>query len=234
VWGATPPGKVVGMIPFTRHEFFEVFGAYNSSVWPAQLGLYSLAVVVVALALRGKSRGPRWAPLGLALLWVWTGIAYHWWQFTAINPAAWLFGALFVLEGILLAFAGVRGSLEIGPPVGWRGWTGGTLLAYALVVYPLLGLAGHPPEEVPVLGVPCPTTIFTFGLLFWAAGPLPRHLLVIPLSWALIGSTAVFLLGVVQDLGLLVAGLLGLLLTRSYGRGKVEGRSVTPSAESGG
>lgn len=62
--------------------------------------------------------------------------------------------------------------------------------------------------------MPCPTTIYTFGLLFWAVRPIPRHLLVIPLLWSFIGSTAVFLLSVVQDLGLLVAGLLVLLLFR--------------------
>jgi hypothetical protein len=36
--------------------------------------------------------------------------------------------------------------------------------------------------------------------------------LVIPLLWALVGSTAAFTLGVVEDYGLLVAGLLGFLL----------------------
>lgn len=88
-------------------------------------------------------------------------------------------------------------------------------MTYALIVYPLWGLAaGHPVREVPVLGVPCPTTIFTFGLLFWAARPVPRLLLVIPLVWAFLGSTAILLLGVPQDVGLLVAGLLGLLLLR--------------------
>lgn len=199
------------MLPFTRQEFFGVFAAYNASVWPAQLVLYVLAVAMVAMALGGKNRGVLWIPLGLGLLWVWTGVAYHWWKFTEINAPAWVFGALFVVEGALFARAGRRGGrLEIGRPAGWKGWTGGALVAYALVVYPLLGLARHPLREVPFLGVPCPTTIFTFGLLFWAVRPLPRHLLVIPLLWALIGSSAVFLLGVVQDLGLFVAGLLGL------------------------
>lgn len=207
------PGKVIAMLPFSRHEFFGVFADYNTSVWPAHVLLYALAVALLAMVLYGKSRGTSRIAVGLALLWIWTGIAYHWWRFATINGAAWMFGALFVIEGILLAVAGtVNGSLEIARPKGWKGWTGGMLVAYALVVYPILGLARHPPEEVPVLGVPCPTTIFTFGLLFWAVRPIPRHVVVIPLLWAIIGSSAVFLFGVVQDLGLLVAGLLGLLL----------------------
>ena len=201
------------MLPFSRDEFFAVFAAYNTTVWPAQIGLYLLATALVALALAGRRRGTAWDPIGLAVLWGWTGVLYHWWHFTAINRMAWAFGALFLVQAVLFAASGAVGRrLAIGRPRGWRGWVGGLLVLYALIAYPLIGLAGHPAREVPVLGVPCPTTIFTFGLLFWSVGPVPRQLLVIPLAWALVGSTAIFVLGVWQDLGLLVAGLLGLLL----------------------
>jgi hypothetical protein len=204
------------VLPFSRDEFFAVFTSYNTAVWPAQVFLYGLAAALVVLALRGRPVHHRAISLGLGLLWAWTGIVYHWWHFTAINRPAWGFGTLFVVQGALFVGHGIGGRrFEIGRPRGWHGWIGALLVTYALVVYPLLGLAsGHPAREVPVLGVPCPTTIFTFGLLFWAALPIPRHLLVIPLVWAFIGSTAVFLLGVLQDVGLLVAGLLGLLLLR--------------------
>jgi hypothetical protein len=65
-----------------------------------------------------------------------------------------------------------------------------------------------------VLGVPCATTIFTLGLLAWAQPGRSRYLLVLPILWAAIGGTAAFTLGVTQDLGLLAAGLLALLLLR--------------------
>lgn len=204
------------MLPFSREAFFAVFASYNVAVWPAQVFLYGLAVALVLLALRGRPGAYRPISVGLGLLWLWTGDAYHRWHFTAINRPAWGVGALFVLQGALFVGHGIGGRrLRIGRPLGWHGWIGALLVTYALLVYPLLGLAsGHPAREVPVLGVPCPTTIFTFGLLFWAARPIPRHVVVIPLVWAFLGSTAVVLLGVVQDLGLLVAGLLGLLLLR--------------------
>ena len=204
------------MLPFSQEAFFGVFGSYNAAVWPAQVFLYGLAAALVALALRGRPGAHRAISVGLGLLWAWTGVAYHWWHFTAINRPAWGFGALFVVQGALFVGHGIGARrLEFGRPRGWHGWIGSLLVTYALVIYPLWGLAsGHPVQEVPVLGVPCPTTIFTFGLLFWAARPVPRHVLVIPLVWAFLGSTAVVLLGVVQDLGLLVAGLLGLQLLR--------------------
>lgn len=82
---------------------------------------------------------------------------------------------------------------------------------YAMVAYPLLGLAlGHVYPRAPMFGVgPCPTTIFTFGVFLLAARPVPRALLAVPLLWSLLAVSAAFLLGVWQDLLLPVAGILG-------------------------
>jgi hypothetical protein len=65
-----------------------------------------------------------------------------------------------------------------------------------------------------VIGTPCPTTLLTLGLLFWARPPLPRLLLAVPLLWSAVGTTAAFALGVPQDLALLVAGLAAQVLLR--------------------
>lgn len=209
------------MIPFTREQFFEVFAAYNGAVWPTQLALYALALGLVAAAASARRRpqdgvGRRIGALGLGALWIWCGVGYQWWWFTTVNRMAWIFGALFVLQGALFVGAGLSHAdpLAIGPPRGRRGWIGAGLIAYALIVYPLLGTIGHPLREVPSLGVPCPTTIFTYGLLFWSVRAVRPHLLAIPFLWSLVGSSAAILFGVVQDGGLLVAALLGFSLLR--------------------
>lgn len=82
-------------------------------------------------------------------------------------------------------------------------------MAYAAVVYPLVGMwAGHRYPEMPMFGItPCPVTIFTFGVMLLAASPVPRWLLVIPFIWSLIGGSAAFLLGVPQDWLLLVSSV---------------------------
>ena len=73
--------------------------------------------------------------------------------------------------------------------------------------YPALGDAlGHRYPAAPTFGLPCPTTIFTIGLLLWAAHRMPRAVLVIPIVWAVFGFQAAVFLGVREDLGLLVAG----------------------------
>lgn len=67
----------------------------------------------------------------------------------------------------------------------------------AMVVYPLLGaLFGHAYMESPTFGLPCPTTIFTFGLLMFLVEPFPRLIFAVPILWAAVGSLAAFRLGV--------------------------------------
>jgi hypothetical protein len=62
---------------------------------------------------------------------------------------------------------------------------------------------------MPSFGVPCPTTLFTAGLLLSLepGGPgAPWYLLIIPLAWTLIGGSAAILLGVLPDVALLLGG----------------------------
>ena len=159
----------------------------------------------------------------LSLLWLWNGLAYHLAFFAPINPAAYGFAALFVLQAVLFfGYGTVAGRLRFAGELGWRGTLGIALIAYAAAIYTALGyLLGHAWPNLPVFGVaPCPSTIFTFGVLMLAAGPQPLWLLAIPVVWAGIGATAAVLLNVPEDLGLLVAGVLGaaLLPFWAYGR----------------
>jgi hypothetical protein len=81
------------------------------------------------------------------------------------------------------------------------------------VAYPLLGYAaGHRYPATPTFGLPCPTTIFTLGLLLWADRPMPRWLLAVPIAWSALGASAALQLGVPEDLGLVAAGVTSLAL----------------------
>ena len=196
------------MLPFTVDEFFAVFVRYNEAVWPAQWALYGIGVAVVVLAWSSADNKNRWICGLLGVLWIWMGIAYHVAQFSRINPLAYVFAVAFLLEGALFVWWGVRReapsfSLRRGPK-----WLGALLIAYALAGYPALSAAlGHRYPATPTFGVPCPTTIFTLGMLCLAAGPGTRALLVVPVLWAAIGGSAAFLLDVPQDLGLIAAAV---------------------------
>jgi len=66
---------------------------------------------------------------------------------------------------------------------------------------------GHVYPYSPTFGLPCPTTIFTFGILLFTNEKMPVHLLIIPLLWSVIGFTAAINLIIYEDTGLLIAGL---------------------------
>jgi len=197
------------MLPFTREQFVAVFAEYNAGIWPAQVLAYLLGLTMVVLVLRPSRAGSRVIGAGLAVMWAWTGIAYHWAYFATINKAALGFGALFVIQSAAFLYLGVaRDRLRFGPAAGPLAWLGWALVGYAAVLYPLLGLGlGHPLAELPMFGVtPCPVTIFTFGLLLLTSAPVTRWVFVIPFLWSLIGGSAAFLLGVPQDWLLLISG----------------------------
>jgi hypothetical protein len=198
------------LLPFTQDQFLAVFAAYNLAVWPAQLVAYLLGLGMVLALLRPTRQSNRMVSAGLALMWVWTGLAYHAQFFAPINKAAQAFAALFVAQGLMFAHAALlRSDLCFSQGYGLRAWLGWALIVYATLVYPLIGVAGHGYPAMPMFGItPCPVTLFSFGVLLLAQPPVPRRLLVIPFVWALVGGSAAFLLAVPQDWPLLVSGLL--------------------------
>ena len=214
------------MLPFTREQFLAVFVAYNKAVWPAQALAYLLALLMVILIIWPSKQRSRVVAAGLAAMWLWTGVAYHGMHFSTISAAAWGFAALFVIQGLLFIEAGVlRGRVAFGWCRGWTGWLGWALVAYASIVYSLLGqFLGHGYPAIPVFGIaPCPLTLFTLGLFLLTTAPVPRRLLVIPVIWSLIGGQAAFRLGIPQDWPLIVSGaILLVLLRRDAGRRRDE------------
>ena len=213
--------------PFTRQAFFEVFRLYNEAVWPLQLAFNALALAALALVFVRRGGSGRAVAAILAVLWAWMGIVYHLVYFREINPAATLFGALFLAGAAAFAWAGVvRGRLHFVPTGGAAGAVGWALVAYALVLYPLAAvLLGHGYPAMPTFGLPCPTTLFTLGMLAFLKPPRPVAVFVVPLLWTLVGAQAALAFGVLEDFGLLVAGIAGLWLV-FQGRMKSDERSL--------
>lgn len=201
-------------VPFTTDQFLAVIADYNAAIGPIALLLLVAGVAMAGWGLRPSPRGDRAIPALLTFLWAWMGTVYHWGFFTTINPAAWLFGGMFVVEAVLLAWYGVAaGRLAFRFRPDTYGIVGALFLAYGLVVYPILGaLAGHGYPDGPTFGLPCPTTIATFGILLWSTRRVPGWLLAIPAAWSLVGGSAAFQFGIPEDYGLIVAGVVGTAL----------------------
>jgi hypothetical protein len=201
-------------MPFTIDQFMEVFKSYNLDVWPTQIILNIMALAAIFLAIKKYNISDRINTGILGFLWLWTGIVYHIIHFTSINNAAYIFGALFILQALIFIYTGIiKDRLSFKYQSNIYGITGAVFFLYALIIYPFLGhLIGHVYPESPTFGLPCPTTIFTFGLLLWTDMRVPKHVLVIPLLWSIVGFSAAVNLKVYEDFGLLVAGILGTIL----------------------
>lgn len=200
-------------IPFTADEFFGVFARYNTETWPVPLLLGAGGWAVVFLAAVGWRHAGRVSAIWLALLWLWMALVYHLMFFRSVNPVAWAFGAAFILQAALLLRVGLRGDLGFSGSLEERGDWGTVVLLYALLAYPWIGTAiGHRYPASPTFGVPCPTTIYTLGLLLWSSGRIPLSLLIVPAGWTLIAASATMLFGVWQDLGLPAAMLVTIVV----------------------
>ena len=188
-------------LPFTGDQFLEVFRRYNEAVWPAQWALVIAALVIVRSVLAPSRWRGRLAIALLASLWAWAAIVYHLAFFRSINPIATAFAALFLAQTLLLG----RYALNVNAPElhargGIARWVGAALVVSALVVYPMLSIAsGHRFPASPTFGLPCPLTVFTFGVLMWWQPRVPISVAVIPVLWAIIGSTAAIQLGMTED-----------------------------------
>jgi hypothetical protein len=194
-------------LPFTHDAFLDVFGAYNTAWWPAAVVLWVATAWLAAQWIRRGRLSGRVVFGLLAMQWAWSGVVYHALYFRAINPAALFFAAGFLVQAALLAWLAATSRGQVAGGLNLRIGLAGALVGYALI-YPLLGLAfGLQYPRAPLFAVPCPTALVTAGWLLAAEG-VPRVVNILPLLWAIVGSSAAFALGIRADLALVVAGTL--------------------------
>lgn len=189
-------------LPFSRSEFLAVFAAYNEAIWPLQLFYFAAGLLAIGLLFYRPPWADRAISAVLAVFWLTMAIAYHCTFFAPVNPAAYLFGGIFLLQAGLFVVEGVaRNRIHYGGASTVRTWFAALLIAYGIAIYPLIGLLiTHPYPNTPLFGVaPCPTTLFTLGLLILARYPKPLVIALVPLAWSVIGGSAAVLLGVPED-----------------------------------
>ena len=225
-----------------QSELLELFRAYNPDVWPLPIVAYVIGIAVLAfIALRPSRAVDRLASGFVALMWLWLGIVFQGMYARDVNPTLGVtYAVIFVVEAALIARTGIfQARLTFRPRANVATVVGALAIIYALVVYPLLGIAlGHAYPEAALFGAaPCPTTIVTFGLFLVARPPVPRHLLTIPLIWAVLAPLAAVPQGVVEDSGLFVVGIVASALIVIRDRARSIARStpvLVPTPRQGG
>lgn len=185
------------MLPYTADVLFSVMEQYYRAVWPAGPVALLLALAGLGLTVRPVTGGDRIIGALLAAAWIWVGAAHQLGRMATIDFAAPLYGALWIVQGLLLAWVCVlRGRVAFRFRASVFGWAGAGLAAFGLAGYPLVvWLMGYGWPALPLAGTaPGPTAIFTIGLLLLGER-VPIYLLVLPLIWSGIAGVTGWLLG---------------------------------------
>lgn len=184
-WWSYRPSDFLLFAPRTYYRLFEL---YNAEVWPGQLVVLALALV---LAWCLRQRRARAALVLLALAWCWVAWGYHLRHYASIHWAAPGFALGFAVQGgllLMLAATGVQGRADRAGRIGLG------LLLFAVAVQPGLGgLFDRPWQQAEWFGLaPDPTAVGTLGLLLWLrADAAPRRLWLLwplPLAWCLFSA----------------------------------------------
>lgn len=216
---------------FSARTYYRLFELYNRAIWPAQVLALLLGLVILWRLHRGSTRQGLVTVI-LAAGWLWTAWAYLVENYDTINWAARYFAIGFVIEAVLLIWAGViRDRLLFQPYKDWISRTGVGLFVFALVVQPSIGpLVGRDWKQIEIFGVaPDPTVLATLGILLTVDKRPPWGLMIIPLLWCGLSGTTLWTMGSPDAWVMPVAalGALGLtvsrvLSVRGQGRGQAE------------
>jgi hypothetical protein len=200
-------------LTLTLPQLLATFERYNLAIWPAQLLAYVLGLVALWFVIKPGRYSNRIIAGILSFLWLWTGIVFFPLYFAPVYTPAYAFGLLFIIQGLAFLASLLRPRLSFAFKGDVCSIVGLLFIAYAMIGYPAVGyFLGHIYPQTPPFGLtPCPGTIFTFGLFLLTDKKVPKLFLIIPLLWALGGVLPVSV-GILEDVGLITAGVLGTVM----------------------
>lgn len=201
-------------LKFSFDEFMTMLVDYNETIWPLQIVVYVVTfATLVMMFMQFRPAGKIFAAW-LGVLWIWVGVVFNLMYFSKLTQGAIVFGVIFLIQAVLFLYGGfVRNDMSFRFNAGWRGLTGLVIMLYALIGYPALEYVwgrGYP-EILPFGLAPCPLTVFTLGLLLLSVRKLPGYLVILPVLYSFGGIVPVSL-GIKEDIGLIISGLLVLIL----------------------
>lgn len=218
----------------TGEQLLDVFAAYNQQIWPMQIVAYLLGLAGLFLALKSTPVSSRVIPAILAFFWLWVALLF--WLPGAgqgFTPG-YLLAGIFMVQGLLFLVQALRPRLTFGIQSDLAAWAGVFFALYALVGYPAVGwLVNHIYPQTPPFGLtPCPLVAYTFGLLLLTRSRVPKTLLLLPLFYAVSGIYWATL-GLVEDVGMALSGLLGFGLIWAREVRAMSGQRAEPSSAQG-
>ena len=200
-------------ISLTLEQMLSVFEAYNTATWIIQIVACLLGITAVFLTVKTSAYSSRIITAILSLIWLWTGIVFCIMYWAPGFTPSYGYAALYIIQGIIFFTGILKPKLSFRFTADIYSFLGILFIVYSMVGYTLVGyFLGHIyPQSVSIILAPCPTVVFTFGILLLTDKKVPKYILIIPLLWSLCGIMPVYM-GIREDIGLIIAGVLGTTL----------------------
>jgi hypothetical protein len=217
------------MLSFSVEEFMLVLEQYNTSIWPMQIVAYLLVILVLFFSFKSYKYSQKSILVILSFLWLFNGVVFSLIFYAPSHFFGYVFGICCIVQGLIFLFGLKETDLLARVESSVYSITGIILVLYAAAGYQIFGYyLGHVyPKFFPVGLVPCPTTIFTFGIFLIIPKKIPVKYYVIPSIVALGGFLAAYN-GIYEDIGLIISGLFGtyLIIRRNKQFTKQEKKAV--------
>ena len=204
--------RLSDLLLFSPRTYYRMFELYHEAIWPAQLIVLALVVVIIVLLWRNDERSGVAIAALLAVGWIWVAVMFHLRSYASINWAARYFAGLFVAEAVLLVWYGVvRRRLWFARSAAGSRWLAPALFIVAALLPSLAGRAADRTwSQVEVAGLtPDATAVATLALLLLATPRAPRVLLLAPLVWCVVGGATLVAMESGEGWVLIGAGVAG-------------------------
>jgi hypothetical protein len=201
------------MLSFSLEEFLLVLESYNLDIWPLQIIAYTLILLVLFILLKPTKYSAKIVSAILSFFWLFTGIVFCFIYWAPNHIFGYIFGICCAAQGLLFLYSIIKSDIAITLPNKTNMLIGILFILYAMIGYQILGyyLDHIYPNFFAVGLVPCPTTIFTFGLFVLINKKIPIKYVAIPFVISLGGFLAVYN-GIYEDVGLIILGIWGTIL----------------------
>jgi hypothetical protein len=205
----------------TLERFLEYASRYNQDLYPAQYLMLGLGLIAVLRVFIRARRSSRYIAAILGFFYGWIAIEFYMVYFKEFMPIPYVFGILFMIQALIFILEGtIRNRISFQFKADIYGLTGAVLIFYGIFGYQALEyLLGRGYPALLSFGMfPCPTVIFSLGILLWTEKKFPPYILIFPIINALSGFIPVFKIGIIEDIGLIISGLIAPFLLNKRDR----------------